>query len=207
MSDASIRLISEQALECRVHSAEDAQQLALVLRAQGCWQEVVAGLESVTVLFDPTRVTADTAMQTLSCAKQVETSQVETPDVVKIPVRYGGDDGPDLAEVCDKLGIAAAGFIEAHIASSHRVDMIGFTPGFAYVSGLDAALSVPRRGSPRPRLPAGSIGVSGGYTGIYALAGPGGWPIIGRTDQTLFDPSAVDPFVLQPGQRIVFEPV
>ncbi len=82
--------------------------------------------------------------------------------------------------------------------------MIGFTPGFAYLGGLDQALTVPRRSTPRTHVPAGSIGISGNYTGLYAMPGPGGWPLIGRTDTALFDATSGNPFLIHPGQQIRF---
>ena len=98
-------------------------------------------------------------------------------------------------------------FTFTHTKADHLVEMIGFTPGFSYISGLPGAFEIPRLGTPRPRVPAGSIGISAAFTGIYALAGPGGWPLIGRTQETLFDPNASEPFRLQPGQRVRFKAV
>ena len=208
MSDGTWGLISEDAAELRVGSPADAQQIAQYLREQDVWREIVPGLASVTVLFDPLQSNTDSVLQALREASQLEPENQTAPlTPLEIPVVYGGEDGPDLTGVCERLGVSEAAFIQAHIAASHKVDMIGFTPGFAYVSGIDPSTTVPRRAAPRPRLPAGSVGISGAYTGLYALAGPGGWPIIGRTDLSLFDPKADDPFLIRPGQKIVFKAV
>ena len=87
------------------------------------------------------------------------------------------------------------------------MDLVGFTPGFAYIGGLDKQLNVSRRQEPRVCVPAGSVGIAGGMTGLYALQGPGGWPLIGRTSFILFDAAADNPFVLVPGSKVVFVPV
>ena len=208
MSDGVCKLVAEDVVELSVETSEDAQQIARLLRGQNKWQEVVPGLESVSVLYDPTSTTPEDVMDEMRKASEAASSVAHrSGPSLEIQVRYGGEYGPDLTNICDALGISEAEFIHSHTSSHHRIDMIGFTPGFAYVSGLDTSLSVPRRSMPRPRLPAGSVGVSDTYTGLYALAGPGGWPIIGRTDLRLFDPNAEDPFLLRPGQRLIFKSV
>ena len=208
MSEEVCRQIAEDVVELSVGSAKEAQSVAKLLRAQNTWRDVVPGLATVTAVFDPVLVSAETVKSALKKAAETAPHQIEEDaSVIKISVRYGGADGPDLPLVCEALQITEADFILTHTSAQHSVDMIGFTPGFAYISGIEASLSVPRKAAPRPRLPAGSVGVSGTYTGIYALAGPGGWPIIGRTESVLLDPGADDPFLLQPGQRVSFEAI
>ena len=94
--------------------------------------------------------------------------------------------------------------VALHTGAEYSVDMIAFTPGFAFIGGLDKRLNVPRRELPRQRVPAGSVGIADGRTGIYALPSPGGWTLIGRTPYPLFDPMADDPFRLQAGTRVRF---
>ena len=98
-----------------------------------------------------------------------------------------------------------AQFIELHTARDHKVEMIGFTPGFAYLSGLPNSISIPRLSEPRARVPTGSVGISSAYTGIYALPGPGGWPLIGQTEAPLFSVDAPSPFLLEPGNVVRFK--
>lgn len=208
MSERGCRLIAENAAEISVASAKEAQQVAGILQAEGKWREVVPGLASVTVLFDPSQTGSDEVIASLIQAASRDMAGLgSTISPLKVPIQYGGEYGPDLSMVCETLGVRQTEFIAAHIAASHEVAMMGFTPGFAYVEGVDAEMNVPRLGAPRPRLPAGSIGISSGYTGIYSLAGPGGWPIIGRTEMVLFDRAADDPFLFEPGQRLIFEAV
>lgn len=205
MSSAACRQISEDAVEISAKSPAHAQQISKHLREAASFAEVVPGIASVTVLFDPLIVSAsDVTKEMLRVFDNAPDHFEARVAPVEIPITYGGDAGPDLKVVCETLRIDEGAFISQHTRAVHTVDMIGFTPGFAYVSGLGNELNVARRATPRPRLPAGSIGISGEYTGIYALAGPGGWPIIGRTNVQLFNPQAEDPFLLVPGQQIKF---
>ncbi len=124
--------------------------------------------------------------------------------VIEVPVCYGGDFGPDLDEVAGKRGLSAEEVIALHLASPHRVHMLGFAPGFPFIGGLDAALAMPRRATPRTRIPAGTVAIAREQTCIYPLETPGGWNLIGRTPMRLFDPAAAPPALLQPGDAIRF---
>lgn len=206
MSKGDIQIIAEDAIGISVSSAEQAQAIAAELRKRDEFIEVVAGLESTTVKFNPSMIGMATVQDVLrSAVRQSRGTVAKTSEAIEIAVRYGGVDGPDLSEICTRLDILEADFIAQHTSKIHTVDMIGFTPGFAYLSGMDQTFSVPRLGTPRSRVPAGSVGISGAYTGLYALPGPGGWPLIGRTDVELFDPRTDAPFLLHPGQRIKFK--
>jgi inhibitor of KinA len=124
--------------------------------------------------------------------------------VVEIPVRYGGDDGPDLDEVATQAGMAMDDVVAVHAAGEYSVAMLGFAPGFPYLLGLDPRLATPRLDTPRARVPAGSVGIGGAQTGIYPRSGPGGWRLIGRTTMTLFDAARDPPAALSPGDRVRF---
>jgi len=116
-------------------------------------------------------------------------------------------DGPDLDEVAQLTELAPDGVAELHASRVYVVELVGFLPGFAYLGTLDPRLVVPRRASPRPRVVAGSLGIAGPYTGVYPLASPGGWRLIGRVvDSELFDPSRDRPALLEPGDRVRFVP-
>jgi 5-oxoprolinase (ATP-hydrolysing) subunit B len=124
----------------------------------------------------------------------------------RIPVHYGGDDGADLAQLARVCGVAQETVIAAHAAPEYTVAFIGFAPGFPYLLGLDERIAVPRLSTPRVRVPAGSVGIGGAWTGVYPRPTPGGWWLIGRTDVELFDPLRQPPNLLLPGDRVRFVP-
>jgi inhibitor of KinA len=124
-----------------------------------------------------------------------------------LPVCYGGEFGPDLEMVAAHCGLSGAEVIALHSGASYRVYAIGFVPGFPYLGGLPAALGVPRRATPRIRVPAGSVGIGGAQTGVYPLATPGGWHLIGRTPVELFRPHEERPCRLGIGDRVQFQAI
>jgi KipI family sensor histidine kinase inhibitor len=123
--------------------------------------------------------------------------------VVEVPVVY---DGEDLAEVARLTGLSTAEVVQRHAAPEYLVAFLGFAPGFPYLVGLDPALHVPRRATPRTRVPAGSVGLAGEQTGIYPQPTPGGWQLIGRTSTALFDAEREPPALLAAGDRLRFVP-
>lgn len=128
-------------------------------------------------------------------------------EAVVIPVYYGGEAGPDLEALARHAGMSVRDVVDLHAGGDYRVAMLGFAPGFAYLLGLDPRLAMPRRETPRTRVPAGSVAVGAGQTGIYPRQGPGGWRLLGRTPLPLFDPARDPPCLLSPGRRVRFESV
>jgi KipI family sensor histidine kinase inhibitor len=124
--------------------------------------------------------------------------------LVDIPVAYGDGFGPDLESAAAELGLSPQALIERHCAGEYTVAMIGFAPGFPYLSGLDPALALPRLATPRARVAAGSVAIGGAQTGIYPRESPGGWRVLGCTPLALFDPEREPPTALQPGDRVRF---
>ncbi len=131
----------------------------------------------------------------------------EAARTVEIPVCYGGEFGPDLDEVAAACGLTPAQVIELHAASPHLVYMLGFAPGFPYIGGLDARLSMPRRATPRVRIAPGTVAIAREQSAIYTMETPGGWNLIGRTPLELFRPLADPPSLLRPGDRVRFVPI
>jgi inhibitor of KinA len=127
--------------------------------------------------------------------------------VIEIPVCYGGVFGEDLQALASSCGLSADEVIALHSGATYHVHMLGFVPGFAYLGGLDARLATPRRDTPRPRVPAGSVAIAGGQTAVYPLDTPGGWQIIGRTPLQLFAPEATPPSLLNAGDSVRFVPI
>jgi len=186
-------------------SPQDAQALASQLRDSGDWLEVIPGIDSVVLQFDASIYDGDDVRQTIETVLAAGIESLQTSrSLVEIPVVYGGDYGPDLNALCEATGMSADDVIALHTGCEYTVDMVGFTPGFAFIGGLDERLHVPRRKEPRQRVEAGSVGIADGRTGLYAMASPGGWTIIGRTPSRLFDPNAEQPFVLGAGTRVRF---
>jgi KipI family sensor histidine kinase inhibitor len=127
--------------------------------------------------------------------------------IYEIPVAYGGDDGPDLEAVAEHAGLSTDEVVQIHSSIAYRVFMIGFSPGFPYLGGMDERIACPRLATPRTRVPAGSVGIAESQTGVYPSATPGGWQLIGRTVVKLFDQTQDPPSVLQPGHFVRFVPV
>ena len=129
------------------------------------------------------------------------------PEVIEIPVYYGGTCGPDLAFVAEHAGVSEEDAIALHSRVEYPIYMIGFAPGFCYLGGLDERLITPRLETPRTMVEAGSVGIANAQTGMYPSASPGGWQLIGRTPLRLFAPEREKPFLYQPGDRIRFVPI
>ncbi len=126
---------------------------------------------------------------------------------VEIPVCYEGENGPDLADVARGAGLMPDEAVALHAGATYRVAFVGFSPGFAYLLGLPSRLATPRLPAPRLRVPAGSVGIAGGQTGLYPRATPGGWRLVGRTPLSLFDPGRESASLLLPGDAVRFVPV
>ena len=159
----------------------------------GLWRALVAAAPAWLIAAQP----AYTTLQ-VSFAADVDVDDVRAflralsprpltsaPRVVEVPVRYGGDNGPDLGDVAVHARLPIAEVVRRHTSGRYRVAFCGFLPGFAYLLGLDGALHTPRLSTPRALVPAGSVGIAGGQTGVYPSACPGGWRLIGRTERAL----------------------
>ena len=187
------------------------QAAAVVLQTCLAGVECVPAYASVLVRFDPMhwledgRFSEQRLRDAIEAALRHAGSSETRPREVTIPVCYGGASGEDLHEVAAHAHLSPEEVIARHAKVTYRVAMLGFAPGFPYLLGLDPALSVPRRSSPRTCVPAGSVAIGGLQTGIYPQVLPGGWQLIGRTPLRLFDPEADTPSLLLPGDRVRFE--
>lgn len=168
--------------------------------------ETIPGMNNLTVVLHNPQQTALDAIERLQ--NWWEESEAVLPESrqIDIPVIYGGEAGPDLEEVARHHQLTAKQVVELHASANYVVYFIGFQPGFPYLGGLDNRLHTPRRAEPRVRVPAGSVGIGGSQTGIYPLASPGGWQLIGRSDLPLFNPQHQPPTLLRPGDSIRFVP-
>jgi KipI family sensor histidine kinase inhibitor len=170
--------------------------------------EAVPSYAAVTVFYDPALSTYEQMCASLSdLPGAYSVADDVTPSssrLVRIPVTY---DGEDLDEVAHRTGLTRQMVIEIHCSREYRAYMLGFAPGFAYLGNLDSRLALPRRDSPRKRVPAGSVAIAELQTAVYPSSTAGGWHLIGRTDLEMFDIGRDPPALLAPGDRVVFERV
>lgn len=168
-------------------------------------EEVIAAYTALTVFYDSLHVSYEqmSAEILTKCGEASGTEPATEGREHRIPVEYRG---PDLDSVAKATGMAPSEVVEAHSAVWYTVDLLGFVPGFAFMSEIDPRLELPRREQPRPRVPAGSVAIARKQTGIYPFDTPGGWHILGRTKVTLFDPNREEPSLFRAGDRVKFEP-
>lgn len=170
--------------------------------------DLVPSYNSVLVIFNPalsTRKLIETHI--LKLATNLEKTAESTVHIIKIPTLYGSDFGVDLDFVAKNAKLSIEEVISLHSEPNYRVYMIGFSPGFPYLGGLNEKLNTPRLESPRLKIPAGSVGIAGPQTGIYPNDMPGGWQLIGRTPLNLFEADSENPSLLSAGNYIKFEPL
>ncbi|MAN44989.1 MAG: allophanate hydrolase subunit 1 [Alphaproteobacteria bacterium] len=180
--------------------------IAEALRSKDIWGEVVVGRESVTVQYDPYEMSPEVARKHIfSALEQVDLVPQEGPKPITLRIRIDEKSAPDLLTCAEANGLSINDFLDRITSSDLVVDMLGFAPGFAYVSGVDDTLVGQRLEHPRQLTHAGSVGFIQGFLGIYALDGPGGWPIIGQVSERLFDKTSGNPVLLAPGTRIKLE--
>lgn len=166
--------------------------------------EVVPTYRSATVHYRPEVLSYEELKHLLAPLAQGSAEEAEELPVVEIPVCYGGEYGPDLLEVAQHCSLTPEEVIARHTAPTYRIYMLGFTPGFPYLGGMDPSIAAPRRKEPRIHIPAGSVGIAGEQTGVYPIVSPGGWQLIGRTPLRLFDPQKEQPILLSAGAGIRF---
>jgi 5-oxoprolinase (ATP-hydrolysing) subunit B len=166
--------------------------------------ETVPTYRSLLVHYDPTQIDFETLGRKLLELSQQPVPATENSRRWRIPVAYGGEHGIDLEDVAKALGTTPGDIVARHIASEYRVAMIGFTPGWSYLSGLQPSLQMSRRQNPRLLTPAGTISIGGVQTGIQCLAGPSGWHLLGRTPVRTYQLHRDPIFLLEPGDRVIF---
>lgn len=168
--------------------------------------EVIPGMNNITVVLREPQSLALDGIERIQRWWEESEAMVAESRRIEIPVTYGGDYGPDLREVAEHCGLTPRQVVEQHSAADYVVYFLGFQPGFAYLAGLAPTLATPRRAEPRLMVPVGSVGIGGSQTGIYPLATPGGWQIIGQTTVKLFNPKDEKPTLLAPGDTVRFVP-
>lgn len=192
----------------RVHNLADAIDAAA---ASGDIHGIVDFLptyRSALIQYDPLIIGAD---ELEARVRRLVRGRSAAPDgdarAVSIPTLYGGEYGPDIGFVAERAGMSEEDVVAVHSGAEYLVYMMGFSPGFAYLGGLDPRLTTPRLTTPRMEIPAGAVGIAEAQTGVYPMASPGGWQLIGRTPLRLFDAGRQPPALLKAGDFVRFAPL
>lgn len=191
----------------RIDAAVNARgiEIAKAVRAALPVTDVVVGYRSVMVYFDPLDGrTHGLGGRLRKIATAPQASSEESAALVEVPVCYDGIYGPDLGDVAAFGRCSPEDVVAIHLSREYRVFVVGFVPGFAYMATVDPRIAAPRRSSPRLRVPAGSVAVASGQTGVYPAETPGGWSLIGRCPVRPYDPGRGEPFLFRPGDRVRF---
>lgn len=167
--------------------------------------DVIPAYQSLAIVFDKKNWDHESLINELSEIPEDRLLTTESQSVIEIPVCYNL--GLDWEEIINHTGLSREEIIQRHSSASYTIAMMGFIPGFIFLEGLKNILSVPRRPSPRTRVPSGSVGIGGSQTGIYSLESPGGWNIIGRTPVSFFDVTKSPPTKLKAGDQVRFIPI
>ncbi len=216
MADAEIRFASDHSLliklgcEISRERQRGVAQLCAIIGASniGPVLNLHPAYSSLLITFDPRKMSPHSLQQTArQWLEKMKSAAVPAPQRIEIPVCYGAAYGPDLLDVAAHTGLSEDDVVHVHSSVDYFVYFLGFSPGFAYLGELPMQLSVPRLPSPRTRVPAGSVAIGGSQTGVYPVASPGGWRIIGRTPLALFQPYATPPTLLRMGDLVCFRPI
>jgi inhibitor of KinA len=203
-----VRLTDEERIDPVIVARASALADALEAHAIPGVTDVVPAYTTVLISFDPRDIEpGELAGHIEDLASAMAEGGQAAGRMVTIPVAYGGQFGPDLDDVAANAGLTIDEVIARHAGGDYTVGVTGFAPGWAYLLGLPPELAMPRLSNPRTRIPPGSLGIGGEQTGIYPLATPGGWRLIGRTPLRMFDPARREPFLLKSGDRVKFESI
>ena len=206
--DSAIVVEYGDGIDARINARVRLLQRALGALPHPGIVETVPTYRSLMVHYDPVLLSPEAVEDLITAASGLVPEEIsETVRTVEIPVRYGGDAGPDLAGVAAFAGLAEQAVVALHASAEYVVFMLGFMPGFPYLGGLPQRIATPRLATPRTVVPAGSVGIAGEQTGIYPTESPGGWRLIGRTPVALFDSRASPPTLLEAGDHVRFVPV
>ncbi len=170
--------------------------------------ELVPTYRSLMIHYNPLMIDYGNLVSIL---REVEGSLdnilLPSPEIIEIPVLYGGQYGLDIENVAKHNNLTVEEVIRIHTSVEYLIYMLGFTPGFPYLGGMDKRIATPRLSSPRTKIPAGSVGIAGEQTGVYPMQSPGGWQLIGRTPLELYNPEKENPILLKSGNYIVFKSI
>ena len=211
IGDSAIVVAFEQRIDPAINARVIRVARAVRRSRHGGVRDVVDSFCAVTVHFEPLHTDIEALARDLEASAAREPAAREddagAARQMTVPMCYGGARGPDLGDVARFGGCSEADVVAHHAGRSYRVYMLGFLPGFAYMGSVDPRIAVPRRRTPRLRVPAGAVGIAGPQTGIYPVDAPGGWQLIGQTPVRAFALDRADPFLLRAGDIVRFEPI
>lgn len=206
--DAAVTVEFGNEISPGVNAQAAAMYRALLRQGTKGITEMIPTFRSLTICYDPCVLSYALLLKSIKkAAFGLRGSSGAKKRIVKIPVCYGGEYGVDLEEIAKMKSMTPEAVVSLHASRDYLIYMMGFLPGFAYLGGLDERLFCPRLESPRTAIPAGSVGIGGEQTGIYPLASPGGWRLIGMTPVIPYDSNRKVPFLYQAGDYIRFVPV
>lgn len=196
--------VIDEAVNRQVNRLKD---LLLIEKIAGI-EEMVPAFSSLLILYNPQLLKFTELGEKLKKINLTpELINSTQKNILEIPCCYGGEYGEDLTDLAKLSGLSEAEIIKIHSSRDYRVYMLGFLPGFVYLGGLDERIAAPRLKTPRVAIPAGSVGIGGDQTGVYPIASPGGWRLIGKTPVKFYDPSRKQPILCQAGDYIRFVPI
>lgn len=170
--------------------------------------EMIPTYRSLMIIYNPLKITFNdliNSVKNIECNLKVLDKREK--NIIKIPVLYGNDYGPDIDTVAKHNRLSIEEVIRLHSEAEYLVYMLGFTPGFTYLGGMNNKLETPRLNNPRVKIPEGSVGIAGKQTGVYPIESPGGWQLIGRTPIKLYNPKRENPILLKAGDYVKFTPI
>lgn len=215
----SYELVNEFSLLIRFSEELDDEASDNIIRASnyapqllpGGLTDIIPSYTSLMIVFDPLVFPPETVKQKFQTAwpeiQQQPLAKRSDQPVIEIPTCYDPSVGPDLLMVAEQLQLPWQELVALHSSTDYRVYTLGFSPGFAFMGQLDPKLRIPRKSTPRTRVPAGSVAIADFQTAVYPRQSPGGWHLIGRTPLRLFTPDRQPPALLQPGDRVRFTPI
>lgn len=170
--------------------------------------EMIPTYRSLMIIYNPLKITFNdliNSVKNIECNLKILDKSEK--NIIKIPVLYGNDCGPDIDTVAKHNGLSIEDVIRLHSEAEYLVYMLGFTPGFTYLGGMNNKLETPRLTNPRVKIPEGAVGIAGKQTGVYPIESPGGWQLIGRTPIKLYNPKRENPILLKAGDYVKFTPI
>lgn len=206
--DKALSLEFGNAISEEINHKVRAMMIAIKDKEIGGIVEMTPTYRSLMVHYDPMVLNYNKLVDELKLIEQsIGSIDIDLPKVVEIPTVYGGEYGPDIENVAGHNHITVEEVIKIHSSRKYLIYMLGFTPGFPYLGGMDEKIATPRLKTPRTKIAGGSVGIAGSQTGIYPIDSPGGWQLIGKTPLKLYDPQKSEPILLNAGDYIQFVPV